>query len=427
MKLRYRRIYFALMIIIFCLLSTGIIGYSLGWRYDLDTYQLKKVGSITVSTDPRGADIYVDDVVFKKKAPATINNLLAQTYRITITKEGYYDWHLNVTAHQDKVTRIPQISLLRIVDPKHIDVTGTFESVTVSPSGVFVIIQSTDQLSLYAATETIPRWSIVIDDMPIRQQWSLNEQYLMIQNADGDVTVISVNTGASMPLSEITPLSLVDPQWSNTEADVLYAHADGNIFRINIFQRTVTPIPTPLALTYHTDSLYVHRDQQSFELYDANFTLQTTLPIPAERTVTINTTNPNTYLIIDSDQETLYAYNPIRGIAEQAPGRTTEAVWDDTMDNLLTTNANEIWHLDINRGTRDLIIRTSETIGRAHWLAGAEYIIYETSDGLNIIEVRGPERNQYSIPIPTLTSWGMRNSGKTTHIVGEEGMSRLRF
>ena len=55
-------------------------------------------GSISISSIPQTADIYLDTVLYSEKTPTTIDNLIPQVYTITLKKIGYNDYTTMVNA-----------------------------------------------------------------------------------------------------------------------------------------------------------------------------------------------------------------------------------------------------------------------------------------------------------------------------------------
>lgn len=71
-------------------------------------------GSFSISSIPQGADIYIDNVKYSTKTPATIEHLIPKVYTIVLKKTGYNDYTTMVNAIAGQtisinVTLIPKI------------------------------------------------------------------------------------------------------------------------------------------------------------------------------------------------------------------------------------------------------------------------------------------------------------------------------
>ena len=68
--------------------------YGLGWRLNLENFQIQKTGAIAIQTTPRGVVIKLDNKEFSDdssiiKNHTLIPNLLPKTYAVTIEKDGF--------------------------------------------------------------------------------------------------------------------------------------------------------------------------------------------------------------------------------------------------------------------------------------------------------------------------------------------------
>jgi len=70
-----------------------IITYAAGYKVDITNRSLNQTGLISVSSD--NADIYIDDILIGN-GKITKRNLEPKGYRISVKKEGYFDWSKQV-------------------------------------------------------------------------------------------------------------------------------------------------------------------------------------------------------------------------------------------------------------------------------------------------------------------------------------------
>ncbi|MBI4992092.1 MAG: hypothetical protein HZB99_02635 [Candidatus Harrisonbacteria bacterium] len=118
MTLRTRRILFYGLTLVFIFIGTIVIFYSSGWRFDLETMQINKLGALFFETiTPTDATITIDKNKFEfhqgfLQSGILIANLFPKTYTVRITKEGYQNWIKELEVFPSLVTTAPPIVLL---------------------------------------------------------------------------------------------------------------------------------------------------------------------------------------------------------------------------------------------------------------------------------------------------------------------------
>ncbi len=71
-------------------------------------------GSISLSSNPSGAEIYLDDVDMQITTPNNLSKLEAGEYKITLQLAGYYDSTFTATVNEDQNTTVPTIDLRKL-------------------------------------------------------------------------------------------------------------------------------------------------------------------------------------------------------------------------------------------------------------------------------------------------------------------------
>jgi hypothetical protein len=117
MTLRIRRILFYSLSVLFILLGTAAIFYSNGWRFDVETFEINKLGAMFFESIPKDAAITIDKNKFDfrsgiLKSGTLVANLFPKNYTVKITKDGYQTWIKEVEVFPSLVTEIPPIVLL---------------------------------------------------------------------------------------------------------------------------------------------------------------------------------------------------------------------------------------------------------------------------------------------------------------------------
>lgn len=114
---RTRLVLFYSFVILFLALGAGVLAYSYGWRIDLETRTLQKIGAIYVKANVRDVTIKVNSKVYQDEAGilqsgTLISNLLPRTYRVEISKEGYLPYHKTVTVRPALVEELLNVQLI---------------------------------------------------------------------------------------------------------------------------------------------------------------------------------------------------------------------------------------------------------------------------------------------------------------------------
>ena len=124
---------------LFLLLGTVVLLYSFGWRIDLETGKVQKIGAIYIKTNIRDTTIKLNNKTYKDEAGiiqsgTLISSLLPKPYSIEISKEGYLPYHKTLTVKPSRVEEILNVQLI----PK------TFEPTFVAPTKGTQFIDATE-------------------------------------------------------------------------------------------------------------------------------------------------------------------------------------------------------------------------------------------------------------------------------------------
>jgi hypothetical protein len=132
-----KQLLITVLIAVFLITGTiAVIMYAKGYRFlfQKGEPQVTKTGILNVTSDPTGAQIYIDD---HPTAASTSNNSINLTpgkYKVKITKDGYTDWQKDFEIKKEEVSTadmrlFPQAPTLQSIS------TLGIESVVVDPSG----------------------------------------------------------------------------------------------------------------------------------------------------------------------------------------------------------------------------------------------------------------------------------------------------
>lgn len=84
-------------------ISFTIIAYGRGYRLNINKGDFRSTGLISATSDPIGAQVYVDDIL--KSATNNSFNINPGWYAVTIAKEGYMSWQKQIRVQGEIVSR----------------------------------------------------------------------------------------------------------------------------------------------------------------------------------------------------------------------------------------------------------------------------------------------------------------------------------
>lgn len=119
-----RRLVFYGLVIIFLLATPPIIFYAMGYSFDWQKKVLVKTGGLYLKSSPANAKIILDSKD-DKTTPRLISRLLPKTYKISITKDGYFAWEKNLEIKPQLVEEARNIILFpKNISPEKVATTS---------------------------------------------------------------------------------------------------------------------------------------------------------------------------------------------------------------------------------------------------------------------------------------------------------------
>ncbi len=122
MTLKTRKILFLICLFVFIAGAPILVGYALGYRYNLKDNRLIKTGAFLLKTQPSEVDIYLDGLLQDNKMMITpkglidkfviITGLEPKNYLLEIKLENYHSWRKNLKIKEGLVTKVNDIVLL---------------------------------------------------------------------------------------------------------------------------------------------------------------------------------------------------------------------------------------------------------------------------------------------------------------------------
>ena len=109
-----RHAFFWLFTFLFLFFTPVIVYYSLGYKFDIRTKKFLKTGAISIKTFPKGVSVYLNGKKLTEPAPCILRDLLPQKYSVSLEKEGFYPYQIDIEllpslVYQIDVFLIPKI------------------------------------------------------------------------------------------------------------------------------------------------------------------------------------------------------------------------------------------------------------------------------------------------------------------------------
>lgn len=113
MKRGLRLTLFWLFTLAFFVLAPAAVLYTAGYRISSETGRIVRSGAISVSSTPRGADIYFNDADFGRDTPYIFKRVLPGEHKLELQREGYLSWQGVVDVEPNRTVNIEGIHLVK--------------------------------------------------------------------------------------------------------------------------------------------------------------------------------------------------------------------------------------------------------------------------------------------------------------------------
>lgn len=111
---KIRSFLFYLSVFLFFIGLPFILSFALGYKFNTHTLKFVKTGLIFIKTQPAGAKIYLNNKLVPEKSPASIQELLPGTYKVTLELAQHYPWKAQVEVEAGKVSRVDKVILFSV-------------------------------------------------------------------------------------------------------------------------------------------------------------------------------------------------------------------------------------------------------------------------------------------------------------------------
>lgn len=396
----YRRITYTIFIAIFLIAAPLIVLYTMGYRYNLEKGRVQKTGIIRVTSEPKGADIYLNGVKYELgQTPARVEKLLPGDYEIRLAKDGYYDWKKKLPVYENGTTFAEKIILWKKSEAKNLTTT-TADSWLVSPDkNIIALSDGKENISLIDINsgifgeisggnfETITK--ITGQDSVKLLSFSPSGRYLLAQAVKTEKISYYLIDTLNKTNRKITGQEYSIIKW-DTSADTLYGYNKSGLWNINLSNLKAQLIAKSLL----ADDFYV---SGKIIYFITNAAISRQVIASGEQN-DIEKINCNDCFISEIKNNRLFAKNnfgkmfiidlnrQIRTIEMSAKNYN----WLNG-NSLIIYNDNEIYIYELAKNTPELITRLGSEILFAIWHPNGRDLIFSTEGKIKIIELDNRE------------------------------------
>lgn len=235
------------LITLFFVFAPLIIMYTIGYRYDFKNKVITQTGVITIETEQKDVQVYIDDVYLNDKIPAYAPNLAPDNYQVRLQKDNYHTWQKNVIVRKKETTYINDINLVKtdVLESNDVIPLNKISQIYFSFDGrftiqvkqlqdqvyEFILVDNTNVLLEQAIMRTVSTYTPIVS-------WSPTKNSFVIETTAGETTSIKVTDAKNTKLTHrysYPETSSVNYHWSNNG---IYLYHDNNIYNISPLQQT---------------------------------------------------------------------------------------------------------------------------------------------------------------------------------------------
>lgn len=435
----YRRATYIFFIAVFLAVSPLIILYTMGYRYNFTKGRVQKTGILKITTVPKGAQIYLNGVLYEKSAtPAKIEYVLPGDYEIQLKKDGYFDWQKKLAVYENGTTFAEKIMLWKKAEAETL-ATSSASSFLVSPDGNNLIasdalgrIWLTDINSGLLGELSGGRTDILTDiknyNRLILDSFSPSGRYILIvaiKDKQSDYFVLDTISKTAKKIGNQDYLAI---KWDESN-DKLYARNSKSLAEISLNDYKGKIIFTNLKIddffvsgkTLYTISNQILSEQSlsgndKKELKKFNCSL-----------CRIKTIKAGKAFIIDGSKNSL-SVSDLNSATKTVELGAAKLDWLNG-NSVIAYNDFEIYILELSKNQPELITRLGTPIKSAIWHPSGRHLLFSADGKIKIIELDNRElRNTLELKEITADFMVLDRAGKNLYYsLDKSGIFKLNI
>ena len=376
--------------IAFIILAPIIVLFVLGIKYDFGSHKFVRTGIITVTTQPKGAEIFLNGKDYGP-TPTTIRFLAAGGYDVKISKPGYFDWNKRLEVRSTYVTTINQDTrnlVLYFANSQSQKIADQVQNFYLGASKILYL----DNNKLYFANNSSPT-----ETQSLSLNSSLNNFKIIASRNENYYLIYSANKYFVFDASklQLTDISKFIPSGSKdfgiSDAGNIYAINKNNLIEINL-----SDPDTIITLYSNILNYFIQSDSGIYalqkDLINKNFSIihfydhsqaQTLLTnVPNWNNAEIKLNSQNQIFIIGDGS--LYTYtDQWNRIADYV----NDIKFYDQYGKVLVYGDHEIDIYDTFDASTTLITRSSQQLADPVADIGSGYVFFNAGGAIQNIEI----------------------------------------
>jgi len=408
MSLNQRRLLYIIFIAIFFVITPIILFYAAGYNFNINNGAVERTGILIIKTDPKSALVdlgetkkfnWLYDFFYKGKVlstPLKLRNLLPDKYELTITKDGYFDYHKQIELLPGHTVVLDDILLLKKSEPQIVISDNILQS-KISPTKNKLALV-TDKNLVIVDLNTTKKITIPLDEPYLSEKkfdifWSENGKKIILTTDNLPVYNID-SLKKELDLKEYLPNEPEVVHWNADGDNVIFVLKNNILWQMNIMQKNATVISLPLSVGANIKDLSIKNnifyvlEELSDSVYlnaynNISHELMQKIFLPYSHDYQFVNINSNMIYLQDSKFNLIYIIDPLSIVPIREILNNTRD-FSVTDNSIIYWNDFEIWSYNFNDKNKQLLIRISDKIDQV--LSNENYIIYNTAKGIKSFE-----------------------------------------
>lgn len=250
MHLRYRRLYFATLTLVFLLSAPILVWYAMGWRVDPGNKQLTLSGSLTLVTTPERASVSINGAS-AGETPIKARRLVPGTYELSVQKNGWVTYTENISIQSGHATVIKDLELIRSEGEPTTIQQGRIAFISQDPSRRYLILEveqgAGSEIVLLTDDSTTKSsvYSLRNAEHLQRVVWNRNSSLAALKIVQADsVSIFSLALKPGSTLEQVSlPNSFAarEAMWDDSQTDQLYIASQREVISVTSGLRAELP------------------------------------------------------------------------------------------------------------------------------------------------------------------------------------------
>jgi len=409
---RTRTILFLSFLILFLVVATLTVFYSLGWRFDWKTRKITQPGIFYFKVWPRSVQIYLDGKLEEKTdfffGSTLVENLLSKEYKVEIKKEGFHTWEKTLEIRKREVTEAKNIVLIP-KNPNFTIITNKVNDFFFSPDGKKIILKNSGwSLKLFEIDKNVK--SHLIDEKDISKE----EIQIFDLKFSPDSSKVLLELGLKEKISYYlldineSPAVLFSLDFLDSpeklyflpkNSQKLFVFKEKELRELNLSTKEISSpvLEDIITLTISYNDIYYLNNSGFIFKNNLSFNQEERLnitPFSIKEETEYEITVLNSYLFLQEDN-TLYLFDRDKKSFEKFFESIKDFKFSYDSQKMVYLNNYEIWVLFLEKKYEQpqkeakeklFITRFSEKIDNIFWYT-SHYLIFNTGNKIKVVEI----------------------------------------